>query len=192
VGRAFAHGRLTVLTGHFATALVPYARNPRLPLFTLLMLSQLPDLLIPLDVMRSGERDLNALQMTLSHDLLPVAVMSIVVAVALHAWRRDTALTVAGTALVVVHWLCDLLSGFSHNVAGPGTASLGLDLYRTAPAQAFLIELVVAAGCLGYFLWKRRQQCDPVRPWRAVVLGAVIVLPIAAMLARALSGAPVF
>jgi membrane-bound metal-dependent hydrolase YbcI (DUF457 family) len=192
VGRTLPDRGLIVLTGHFATALVPHARNRALPLFTLLMLSQLPDLLIPLDVMRSGERDLNRLHMTLSHDLVPVAVLSVVVALALQAWKRDAALTFAGTALVVVHWLCDLLSGFSHNVAGPHTAQLGLDLYRSAPAQAFLIEFVFAAGCLAWFFLERNRQHDAVGRWRSVVLCAVILLPIAAMLARAASGHSVF
>lgn len=191
MGRPVAAG-LSVLTGHFASALVPYGRNRTLPLFTLLLLAQLPDLLIPLDVMRSGERNLNDLHMTLSHDLVPIAVMSTIVALALHLWRKTPWLTVAGTALVVVHWLCDLLSGFSHNVAGPNTAQLGLDLYRSAPAQAFMIEFVFAAGCLAWFFLERHRQHDPVGRWRSVVLCAVILLPIAAMLARAASGHAVF
>lgn len=181
-----------MITGHFATALVPCARDRSLPLFALLLSSQAQDFLIPIDVLRSGQRDLARLEMTFSHDLLPTLVTALVVALFLQFAFRRRKVALVGAALVLLHEACDLLSGFAHNVLGPGTPRFGLDLYRNSPATASVIELVLALGCLGYFLLERRRQSDAVPPAKAVVLCAVILAPILGLLALALSGRPVF
>lgn len=181
-----------MITGHFATALVPYVRDRKLPLFALLLASQAQDLLIPLDIAVSGQRNFRLLEMTLSHDLVPALVIALVVGIALHLAYRSTKVTAIGIGLVLFHEACDLLSGFAHNVLGPDTPRLGFDFYRSAPATAFIIEFALALVCVGYFLFERRRQGDPVAPVKAAVLCAVIFLPILAMLVRAISGKPVF
>ena len=181
-----------MLTGHFATALVPYARDRKLPLFTLLLVSQVQDFLIPVDVLASGQRSLARLEMHYSHDLLPVLVIAGLVGLGLHLWFRSRKVTLIGIGLVLFHEVCDLLSGFAHNVNGPDSPRLGFDFYRSAPAMAFAIELALAVACLGYFVLERRRQGDPVPPGKTAVLCAVILVPIVAMLAVALRGRTLF
>lgn len=181
-----------MITGHFATALVPYARDRKLPLFALLLASQVQDFLIPVDVLASGQRNLSRLEMTLSHDLVPALVMATLVGIGLHLWFRSSKVTLVGMGLVLFHEVCDLLSGFAHHVSGPDTPRLGFDFYRTAPARAFAIELALASACLVYFLVERRRQGDPVPRFKMIVLCTIILLPILGMLAMALSGRSIF
>ncbi len=181
-----------MITGHFATALVPYARDRKLPLFALLLSSQAQDFLIPLDIAVSGQRNFQLLEMTLSHDLVPALVIALMAGVALQLAFRSAKVTAIGVGLVLFHEVCDMVSGFAHNVLGPDTPRMGFDFYRSAPATALLIELVLALVCVGYFFVKRRDQGDTVAPAKAAVLSVVIFLPILAMLARALSGQPLF
>ena len=181
-----------MITGHFATALVPYARDRKLPLFALLLSAQAQDFLIPLDIAVSGQRNFQLLEMTLSHDLTPVLALALVVGILLQLAFRSVKATAVGIGLVLFHEVCDLLSGFAHNVLGPGTPRLGFDFYRSSVATAFLIELALAAACVGYFLFERRRQGDAVTLPKAAVLCAAIFVPTLAMLARALAGRPVF
>lgn len=181
-----------MITGHFATALVPYARDRRLPLFALLLCSQAQDFLIPLDMAVSGQRNFQLLEMTFSHDLVPVLALALVVGIAMQLAFRSVRVTAIGVCLVLLHEICDLLSGFAHNVFGASTPRMGFDLYRGSPAAAFVIELVLATVCIGYFFFERRRQGDAVTRVKAAVLCAAIFVPIVAMLARALSGRPVF
>jgi membrane-bound metal-dependent hydrolase YbcI (DUF457 family) len=177
-----------MITGHYATALVPYARDGKLPLFALLLASQAQDFLIPLDVQLAGQRSLRLLEMTYSHDLVPSLLLAAAVGLVLQLIYRDRKVSLIGVALVVLHEICDLLSGFAHNVFGPGTMRFGFDFYRTGPAIAYSIELLLAVGCLIYFFAVRRRRGDPVAPVKAAVLCLVILGPIAAALGLALAG----
>ena len=181
-----------MITGHYATVLVPYAHDRKLPLFVLLLVSQVQDFLIPLDIRLSGQRDFRLLEMTYSHDVVPALLMAAVIGLALQAVYRDRKVSLIGVALVLFHEVCDLLSGFAHNILGPGTQRLGLDLYRTGPAAAYAIELVLAAGCVVYFLTVRRRRGEPVAPGKSVVLCLVILGPVATALGLALAGRSMF
>jgi hypothetical protein len=188
VGSPLATDTAPMITGHFAAALVPYARHPRLPLFLLLLLTQLQDFLIPVDVLREGGADLGRLEMTVSHDLLPVIVLALVIGGILHLGSGDRRVAWVGAGLVLAHEACDFVVGFSHHVFGPQTPRLGLDLYRTSLVTACAIEFVFAAGCIGYFLRARRLDGDPVPPFRAAVLSLAILGPVAVLAVLASHG----
>lgn len=67
----------SVITGHIATAPVPYARDRTLPLVVLLICSQLQDCLIPVDIIASSQRNFGLLEMKWSHDIVPALVLAL-------------------------------------------------------------------------------------------------------------------
>jgi len=150
-----------VVVGHFATALVAKQQAPRGALAFYLVVSQLPDALwqgfhflgveptLPENPMAASLSSMQV-DMTYSHDLLPTLgwIVSVVLAgrALFGSWRPG------GTAglLIVVHLLCDAISGHTHHVFGPDSAAIGLGLYATAPYLALVIEGVFTLGVLAW------------------------------------------
>ena len=181
-----------MITGHFTTALVPYAGDRKMPLFILLVIVQLQDLLIPLDIFLSKETDLMKLEMTYSHDLVPALFMALLAGGIIHLIYRNRRWTAWVVGLVGFHEICDLFSGFAHNVWGLSTWRLGFDFYRQAPLTAYVIELGLALICTGYFL--RQNRIRGIRPGKlktGVLLG-VIFLPILISIGLAANGKTLF
>ena len=167
-----------MVAGHFATALVAKQRVPRGHLAFYLVISQLPDLLwhlfhftglevtSPANPMQAS-LDTMRVQMTYSHDLLPTVGWVLIAALLgrglYGAWRPG----VAAGALVVVHAICDALSGHPHHIFGPDSAEIGLGLYQSAPYLALLIEAIFTAAVVGFVVWsdaragvrRRRTTC---------------------------------
>lgn len=181
-----------MIAGHFATALVAKQQAPRGTLLFYLVISQLPDLLwhvlhfVGLEPTGPGNPMLASLdnmqaEMTYSHDLLPtlgwIALAILAGRVLFKRWQPGWA---AG-ALIIVHALCDSLSGHTHYVFGPDSAEIGLGLYRTAPYLALALE---GAFIMAVMAWVRRTDIKAgVRRsratlwvWAAVFGGSVIMM----------------
>ena len=152
-----------MLAGHFTTALVAKQQAPRGHLAYYLVASQLPDLLWLLfhylgleptqpDNMMNVSLDTMHVEMTYSHDLLPMLgwiALTVLVGRALFGrWRPGW----VGGALVVVHALTDYVGGFPHNVFGPESHAVGTGLYGTAPYVAVGLEAIFTVAVLAWVL----------------------------------------
>ncbi|MFT5586649.1 MAG: hypothetical protein ACI9VR_004248 [Cognaticolwellia sp.] len=148
-----------MVAGHFVTALVAKQQAPKGALAFYLAVAQFPDLLwhgfhflgveptLPLNPMAMSLDNMQA-DMTYSHDLLPtlgwIALVMLAGRALFGGWRPGL---VAGL-LVLVHGLCDAVSGHTHYLFGPDSQALGLGLYATAPYLALIIEGVFIIGML--------------------------------------------
>jgi hypothetical protein len=180
-----------MITGHFTTALIPYVQNKKLPLFTLLLITQIPDFFIPLDIYISGESNFRKLEMTYSHDLVPVMIMTLIVTITIHFIYRNQSLTIWTLCLMVFHEICDLVAGFAHNVMGLNSPRLGTDFYRTAPLNAYLLELILSLICIVYFLYQRKKQNDSTPLYKTLILIGIVFIPIVASIILVLIGKPI-
>lgn len=181
-----------MVVGHFATALAAQRMVPTGHIAFYLVISQLPDLLWhafhflgleptgPDNPMAASLDNMHA-QMTYSHDLLPtlgwVAVAILAGRALFGGWRPGW---MAG-ALIVVHALCDAVSGHPHFVFGPDSPQIGLGLYGSAPYIALAIEAVFT---LAVMAWVARADATVgVRRgrstrlvWAAVFGGGILML----------------
>jgi len=140
-----------LVSGHFATALVAKQQAPSGPFAFYLAISQLPDLLwhafhflgleptLPANPMMASLDNMQA-EMTYSHDLLPTLGWVALVVLSGRAFFGSWRPGLVGGTLVVVHGLCDAVSGHTHYLFGPASPALGLGLYATAPFLALAIE----------------------------------------------------
>lgn len=181
-----------MLAGHFATALVARQHTPTAPLAFYLVISQLPDfvwqvlhfagvepttpsnpMLVSLDNMQT--------EMTYSHDVLPSLLWVGLATAVGRGWFGDWRTGLTAGVLVVVHVLCDWLSGFPHHVFGPHTAEVGLGLYGSAPYLALGVEALFTVVVMAGVFWKdavdgvRRSRTTLV-VWAAVLLGGIAIL----------------
>jgi hypothetical protein len=183
-----------MIIGHYASALIARSREPSAPFALLLACAILQDgswlvfaLLgweptLPASIFDASFSRLSV-EMTYSHDAIS-AVGWMLVAAAL-GWlvtrRGTTALWCA--ALSAGHELLDLLSGFTHHMAGPSTPAIGLNLYGSAPYLAITIEAAFGAGMVYLYGWSEAHQgrALPARKraslYAVFVLGALVLLP---------------
>ncbi|MFK7929861.1 MAG: hypothetical protein AB8H79_16830 [Myxococcota bacterium] len=185
-----------MVAGHFATALVAKQQAPAGPLAFYLVISQLPDLLwqlfhfigieptLPLNPMATSLNNMQV-HMTFSHDLLPTVGWFVVAVLAGRAlfgrWRSGW---IAG-ALVVVHLLCDAVSGHTHHVFGPDSTPIGLGLYASAPYVALGIEAVFTLGVMLWVMWTDaknsvRRSRATLAVWAVVFAGGMVMLTLSA------------
>lgn len=185
-----------MVAGHFATALLAKKFVPRGHLAFYLIIAQLPDILWqafhflgleptgPHNPMMASLDTMHA-DMTYSHDLLPTMgwiILAIVAGRALFGmWRPG----LAGGALIVIHALCDVLSGHPHFIFGPDSIQIGLGLYASAPYLALAIEAVFTFIVMAW-VWREdtkegvRRSRATLIVWAAVFGGGVCMLvPIA-------------
>jgi hypothetical protein len=175
-----------VTMGHFATALIPYGRVKDAPLWVLLLCAQLPDFLwlglalagvevtTPesfLDVTITGMK----VEMVYSHVGVGVVGLAAIAGGAVYAAyrRRDIALWCG--ALVFVHWLCDLLSGWAHEWLFAGSRKIGFDLYARSPYAAFAIEAAFSAALVFFYVRGEARQGRAVSRTAQIRLYAVFV-----------------
>ncbi len=193
-----------MIAGHYATALIPKARAPELPIAWLLLAANFPDFVWvalgfagietphPVSILDATFANIRV-QMTFSHDVLPILVQSAAFAAVVLLAGRGRRLAAWCAALVVLHLGCDLVSGFEHHLWGPGSPSIGLDTYGRAPHVALLIEAMTSFACVFYYDRSCRERGRPLSRGRrlglyGVLVGGVVVwLPTATMsLARIL------
>lgn len=176
-----------MVTGHFATALVPYAllqRSRPAPFWLFLLASQLLDFLmlglaaagveslLPAEVLHLSFSGMQA-DMHASHDLLPVAGWALGFAALAWAVTRNGAAALWCAALVVVHELCDLVVGFKHGLHGEAP-TLGWNLYTRAPVAGLLIEAALCVAIVWWFAVRRRQDGRPLARTTVAALHGVL------------------
>ncbi|MGK2963099.1 MAG: hypothetical protein ACSLFK_13305 [Gemmatimonadaceae bacterium] len=136
-----------MLTGHIAAALGAHGLRSAVPLWLLVIASQLPDwsdAALCLGGLRSSTPGLY------SHALLPVAVLAGVAAAAFFVWRRDAGGSLVIAAVVITHLLGDYVTGLKPTWEGGPV--IGLNLYAK-PALDFIFEAAVLAT--GWLLYQR-------------------------------------
>ena len=180
-----------MVVGHYATALVAKKHVPEAPLWLFLIASILLDWLLVIFVIAGIEEMKPAadslaftkmtVDMTYSHDLLPVLGWCVAMALAAFAITRNARIALVAGALVAVHEIFDFLAGFSHYVMGPDSMKLGLGLYHSSPLTALAIELVVGLVCVWWFV-----KDSQLSQGKVYGLYAVIVLGVAALLPNAI------
>lgn len=152
-----------MLAGHFTTAFVAKQQAPRGHLAYFLVASQLPDLLWLIfhylglepthpDNMMNVSLDTLHVEMTYSHDLIPmvgwIALTVVLGRVLFSSWRPGW----TGGVLVLIHALTDYVGGFPHNVFGPQTHAVGTGLYNTAPYFAVGLEAIFTVAVMAWVL----------------------------------------
>lgn len=182
-----------MVMGHYATALIPYAyaENRRLaPFWFFLLATQMLDFIMLFFVMIGIERvePTNffeasfrhiVVDMTYSHDIIPVIIWALLFAVLTLALFKSKRLALIVFGLTVLHELMDLLVGFEHYWFGAPSNSeamtFGFGLYNTAPVIGILIELALCAALLIWYFRQRAKNNSPVRKQSKIVLSAVLL-----------------
>lgn len=182
-----------MIVGHYAAALVPYARLEGRPLWLLLLCANVPEFLWlalalagveparPASLLDATFPTLDV-HMTYSHNLVPGLVQGIVVWAIVQAIWRDRSLALWCGVLTVVHVLCDLVVGFEHQLLGPGSVQVSLNTYGRAPQLAILIELAFALACVHAFVRAEARRGQPLSRARRNGLYALFTLGILAWL----------
>lgn len=158
-----------MLPGHFTTAILAKQRVPAGHIAFYLVASQSLDLLwlvfhylgleptLPDNAMAVTLTTLDV-DMTYSHDLLPLPVWMLITVLAgrwlFGAWRPGW----VGAALVLVHALTDYIGGYEHFVFGPNSQVVGTGLYETAPYLAVSLELVFILVTMAWVVRTDRQR----------------------------------
>ncbi len=166
--------------GHFAPALVA-ATHPRAPkLATLFVAGQLVDwgffalLLTGAEKMRvtPGITEMNPMDlyyMPYTHSLVGSTVWALVFAALVWQARRDRVAAGIGGAVVMSHWLLDLLVHRPDLTIAGSPPKLGLGLWNN-PAVEMPLELALTFGALAFYLSRNRGPALP-----AIVLAAILL-----------------
>lgn len=168
--------------GHWAPALLAAAVSPRAPrLGSLFVAGQLVDWgffglsIAGVERMRiePGATVMNSMDlyhMPYTHSLLGSAVLALAFAAILMLWRRDLAAAMIGGAVVLSHWLLDLLVHRPDLTLAGSPPKLGLGLWNYP-----VIEMPLELGLIGIGGWLYlRNTKGPVGP--PLVLIAVLLL----------------
>lgn len=168
--------------GHFGVALAAKRLAPRTSLGTLFIAAQFADLLWPVLLLAGVEHvriDAAAKPMPLlfddypySHSLVALAAWGALLAGAYFAATRYARGALVVAALVVSHWLLDVVVHRPDLPLAPGGATeVGLFLWRST-AAAMTVELSLFAFGLLLYL---RARGAAVRAWSVWVLSALLV-----------------
>lgn len=151
-----------MFVGHFGVGFAGKAAAPRASLGTLVLASQFIDLLWPSLLLagletveiRPGITKVTPLDFTsypISHGLLAVVAWGLLFAGAYQVARKYIAGAVTMFALVVSHWLLDLLTHRPDLPLWPGNdAKVGLGLWNSLPGTLAVELAVFAAGVALY------------------------------------------
>ncbi|MHB2017616.1 MAG: hypothetical protein ACYCW6_11770 [Candidatus Xenobia bacterium] len=194
-----------MIVGHYATALFPRHRFPRAPFWLFLLCAQLADFLWlafafiglePTDPKSFLDASLQNLHVNMlySHNLMPTLLLAATVTLAVLLWRRGLKQALWCGALVVLHFLCDLIVGYEHGLFGRDSSPIGLNLYYYNPYLALCLEAAFGATCVAWFVDAEAAAGRPLSRRKIVTLysifigGALIWLPIAVTPLRSLLG----
>lgn len=175
-----------MIIGHYATALIPYQKHPEAPLSLFLVAALLLDFLwlgfalFGLEAPHPpGMFDATLIglqvEMTWSHDLIPVIGWALLMAAAAFAITRSSAVAMWCGALVVVHEISDWIGGFTHHVYGPESMALGLGLYSRVPELSLLFEAALGVACTWWFVRARAKEGRPVSRRGAITLYSIFI-----------------
>jgi hypothetical protein len=164
-----------MVAGHYAMSLLAYERHRGGPLWLFLFAGIFLDILM-ISLVLAGVEEMApahgatrpgfatmAIDMTYSHDLLPVVGWAVVIAAFAFAITRSRGVALWAGALVLLHEVADMVSGFTHYVFGPDTHEPGAAL--------------TAAGCRGHDLYvlRRCQSTSASRGRASSVFFALLV-----------------
>lgn len=178
-----------MIVGHYAAALVPYSKLEKRPLWLLLVAANVPEFLwlllallgvepvSPTSLLDATFPNLQV-AMIYSHNLLPGVLQGVIVFGLVQLFWRDLPLAIWCGVLTVVHVLCDLVVGFTHELLGPDSPVVSLNTYGRAPHLAILIELAFALACIFYFQHSEKRAGRPLPQKRLVALYAVFAVGI--------------
>ena len=159
--------------GHWAPALAAAAISKRKPrLGTLFLAAQLVDwafftlLLTGNEKMRvvPGITAMNPMDlyfMPITHSLLGSAMFAAGFALLVWLWRRDLSFALLAGAVVLSHWLLDLVVHRPDLTLAGGPLKLGLGLWNH-PWIAIPLELGLTFGALAFYLSRTRGPLLPV------------------------------
>lgn len=182
-----------MVVGHYAMSLIAYERHREGPLWLFLFAGIFLDLLMILlvltgvEVMAPGPGATRpgfatmVIDMSYSHDIVPVTFWAILMAGFAYLITRSRAVALWAGGLVLLHEVADLVSGFPHFVLGPDTPEVGLGLYFSAPLGALAIELLVGLACVWWFCSRTQLAAK-----RQLALYGLTVVGVAALLPMAL------
>src|SRR6476661_4459172 len=155
-----------MLAGHFGLAAIVKARQPQLPLWSLMLSTQLLDVIFiglyafgiegltyaPGTIGGYGNAIINA---PYTHSLVGALVISVIaMIITMIAWGRQNGLIIGG--LVFSHWILDLLVHRPDLQVLPGSMNAGLPVFGLGlweiPWLSALVELMlVLAGAFVYY-----------------------------------------
>lgn len=167
--------------GHWAPALLaaPQKDAPSLPV--LFVAAQLVDwaffgfLALGIEHMRvvpgfTATNPMDLYHMPYTHSLLGSAIWAVIFAAVLFGITRNRMAALIGAAVVLSHWLLDLLVHAPDLTLAGGSPKLGLGLWNH-PAIEMPLELAITFGALAYYARQRRPAALPV-----LALGAILLL----------------
>lgn len=158
--------------GHWSAAFIAGAASRRAPkLGTLFVAAQLVDwaffafAIVGIEKLRivPGATAMNPLDlyhMPYTHSLAGNALWALAFALALFVWRRDAATALIGGAVVLSHWLLDLLVHRPDLTLAGGERKLGFGLWDH-PQIAIPLELVLTVGAFAIYLRRTRGPAGP-------------------------------
>jgi len=138
--------------GHIGIALAGKGYRSTVPLWVLLIATQIPDWA---DAAVCSAGIASPPSEMVSHSLPAVAVLATVVALLYFAAARDIAGSALAGTIVVSHMIADYVTGLKPT--WPGGPFIGLELYRQ-PAVDFGIEAAVIV--LGWMIYRRSLPAD--------------------------------
>jgi len=169
--------------GHYGPAFVAAASRKSPRLGALFIAAQLVDLaffsflLIGVEHMRlvpgiTAMNPMDLYDMPWTHSLVGALAWSTGFAVLVWLWRRSIASALIGGAVVVSHWLIDLLVHRPDLTIAGSPPSLGLGLWNH-PGVEIPLELLIAFGGLAFFV--SRTRATSARSWLPVTLLAAMM-----------------
>ncbi len=136
-----------MLTGHVAIAMGAHGLRSTVPLWLLILATQLPDW-ADAALCTAGMR--STVPGAYSHGFIPIGVLAVAASIAWFARSKSAAGSLMIGAVVISHALGDYVTGTKPT--WPGGPMVGMQLY-SQPALDFLFESVVIVGC--WLLYRR-------------------------------------
>lgn len=151
-----------MLAGHYSTALIAHQKFPKGTLLFFLIVSQLQDFLWfifhylgleqtePTDAFDTTLGNMYA-NMLYSHDLIPQIIWMLIVFIIGRIIFKSNKIALAGSIVLLGHYILDFFSGHPHYIFGEDTHEFGLGLYDSNPYLAIGIEAIFSGIALWYF-----------------------------------------
>ncbi len=171
--------------GHFGVALAAKKVAPRTSLATLFLGAQLVDLVWPILVLAGVERvrvepgntaftPLDFESYPVTHSLALDLVWSVALGAVYYALRRDRRGAVTVGALVLSHWVLDLVTHRPDLPLWPGGSKVGLGLWDSV-AGTLVVELAIFLGGVALYAASTRAR-NAVGRWAFAALVAFFLL----------------
>lgn len=166
--------------GHIGIGLGAYSFRKTIPLWLLLIASQIPDWLDAGFCFVDADRGAFGLY---THGFIPVGVAALVFATAAYAITRDPVAALVMALVVASHWAVDYFTGLKPT--WPGGPIVGLNLYSRPVVDVVMESATILVGWLLY----RRTLPQDVRDhgWTYAMLFTLCALQVLAGAAFALS-----